>query len=182
MAQPKKPRQKQIKLSHIAKQYSDVNKMSTHILNEEENITIKYFDKFDEKRIQNVMKEANSSLLQDKEQNLNFFKNDDEVFIQYVLFLVIKHFTNLEKEIPDSLAEQINIFNQIISIGLFEEMFNEVFPPDQVSIVLERIGNFAQLSQQIAETETETRLKAIETVQHPVVKKKLQEGKFDAKV
>lgn len=182
MSQPKAKRQKQIKLSHIAKEYSDVNKMSTHILNEKENITIKYFEKFDEKRIQNVMKEANSSLLQDKEQNLNFFKNDDEVFVQYVLFLVIKHFTNLEKEITDSLAEQINIFNQVISIGLFEEMFNDVFPSEEVSRVLERVGNFAILAQQVAEKESETRQKALETVQHPVVRKKLVEGKFDAKV
>lgn len=86
--------------------------------------------------------------------------------------------TNLYDEIPATLDKQVNIFNQLIAIGLFEKMFNDVFDPNEVSKVLERIGTFAQLAGQIAELEEHTRNEATQTVLHPLMQKKV--GKTDA--
>ena len=123
------------------------------------------------------MKEAYSNLEYDEKHKLNFFKND-EIFIQYIFFLTIKHMTNLQDEIPPTLDKQIHIFNQLIAIGLFEEMFNNVFDPNEVSKILERFGTFASLATQIAELEDDTRFNASQKVLHPLMKK--QVGKKDA--
>lgn len=172
-----KKRKKKISLKDITKQYNDVSTPSIHVINEEEGIYIQYYKAFDNKRIEAIMKEAYSNLEFDKEHNLNFF-NDDEIFIQYVFFLILKYMTNLRDEIPSTLDKQINIFNQLISIGLFEEMFNNVFDPNEVSKVLERIGTFAQLASQITELEERTRSESKQTVQHPLMQEKV--GKEDA--
>lgn len=180
MAQ-KKPRQKPLKLKDIQKTYAKMNTYKTHILNEEDNTVIKYYEIFDNKKIEELLKQLFNSLQFDNEHKINFF-NEDEKLIQYVMFLILKNFTNLDKEIPEELDAQIPIFNQIISVGLFEEMFNNVFPPEQVSIVLERIGTFANLANQAALIQSEIRQNISESVQSPVIKKKLEEGLFDAKV
>lgn len=86
--------------------------------------------------------------------------------------------TNLYDEIPATLDKQVNIFNQLVAIGLFETMFSDVFDPNEVSKVLERIGTFAQLAGQIAELEEHTRNEAAQTVLHPLMQK--QVGKTDA--
>lgn len=143
-------RQRQIKLKDITKEFKSINTLSTHVLNKEDNIVIKYYKVFDNKRVEELMKEAYSNLEYDNVHNLGFFK-EDEIFVQYIFFLILKHMTNLKAEIPDTLDEQISIFNQLISIGLFEEMFNNVFDSNEVSKVLERIGAFSTLVEQIEE-------------------------------
>lgn len=180
MAQ-KKPRQKPLKLKDIQKTYEKMNTYKTHILNEEDNTVIKYYEIFDNKKIEELLKQLFNSIQFDNERKINFF-NEDEKLIQYIMFLILKNFTNLDKEIPEELDAQIPIFNQIISVGLFEEMFNNVFPPEQVSLVLERVGNFANLANQATLIQLETRQNISKSVQSPVIKKKLEEGQLDAKV
>ena len=170
-------RKKKVSLKDIEKQYKSVTTLSTHVINKEENIVIQYYKVFDNTRIEAIMKEAYSNIEYDEKHKLNFFIND-EIFIQYIFFLTIKHMTNLHDEIPSTLDKQINIFNQLIAIGLFEEMFNNVFDPNEVSKILERFGSFASMATQIAELENDTRSKANQTVIHPLMQKKL--GKTDA--
>lgn len=90
--------------------------------------------------------------------------------------------TELKSEITGTFEEKAYLFNQIEATGLFHELIENAFLPEEISKVLERVASFALLSRKLIDIEAETRLKALETVQHPVVKKKLQEGKFDAKV
>lgn len=186
MAQAKKPRQKQIKLKDIAKQYNDINTYKTHILNEKENKAIKYLEVFDEIRIQELMKEAFEDSVYVSENSLDVFKdengNEDLKFFKYIYFLIIKHMTELKNEITGSFEEKSYIFNQIEATGLFHELMENAFLPEEISKVLERVGTFASLAQQVAELELETRQKASESVLHPLMKKKLSEGFSDAKV
>ncbi|WP_144509976.1 hypothetical protein [Bacillus sp. FJAT-22090] len=185
MTQPKKPRQKNIKLTDIQKQYKKVNTYKTHILNEKENKVIRYYEVFDETRIQELIKEAYEDVVYAEENGLNTFKDVGDVsgdmkFIKYIYFLIIKHMTELKNEIVGNLEEKSRLFNQIEAIGLFHELMENVFLPEEVSKVLERVGNFALLANQMTEKEKEERQKALESVQHPLMKKKLEEGMNNA--
>lgn len=177
MAQPKKPRQKQIKLKDINEQYQKINSYKTHILDEKNNTVIKYLKVFGEDRIQALMKEAFEDSVYVRENGLELFEdengNEDLKFVRYIYFLIIKHMTQLKDEIPDSFEDKIAIFNQIEAIGLFHELMENAFQPEEVSKVLERVGSFALLAQQMAEAEEKARAEMNEIVQHPLMKKKL---------
>lgn len=138
---PKKPRAKQIELSHIEKQNKEMSKLSSFTLDEEQNLQIKYHEKFGKDKIDELLTELYEKTNYAKENNLTYFQEDD-FFLQYTHFLIIKHFTSLENEIPDDLESQINIMEQIYNIGLFERLFDEVLPPDQVEKVIEKLEGF----------------------------------------
>lgn len=184
MAQPRTPRQKSIKVKDITKQFNQMNTYKTHILNEETNTVIKYLETFSEDRIQELIKEAYEDSVYVSENGLNVFKdengNEDLKFIRYIYFLIIKHMTELKSEIVGSFEEKAAIYNQIEAIGLFHELMENAFSPEEISKVLERVGTFASLAHQVSELESETRQKALQTVQHPLMKKKLEEGMTNA--
>lgn len=177
--QPKKPRAKKLSLKVLEKNYNEINTYSTHVIDEKQNITIKYYRIFDNAKIELLIKEASVNLEYDTQNKIGFFK-EDERMIQYLLFLTIRYFTELYNEIPATLEEQLPIFNQLISTGVFEEIINNAFDPNETGRVIERFTSFISLVSQVAELESETRLRASESVQHPLMKKKLEEGKPDA--
>ena len=173
----KKP--KSISLKSIEKQYKNINKYSTHPLKCKAGESIRYYEKFSDKKIQELLAEANKDLVYDAENELYLISDDDTKFIKYVYFLTIKHMTELKNEIPDSFEEKISIFNQIEEIGLFREMMEDVFDPAEVSKVIDYMANFALMAQRVKEIEDEAREKAINSVKNPVIKKKLEEGKLN---
>ena len=117
------------------------------------------------------MKEAYSNLTLDEE--IGFFGDDDNRFMKYILFLVLKHFTHLKDQIPDALDEQLAFMDEVISIGLFERAFNEILPPDQVQKVLDKVTSFAELALRVQELEDQMKETVKESVQHPVMKKRV---------
>ena len=173
----KKP--KSISLKSIEKQYKNINKYSTHPLKCKDGESIRYYEKFSEKKIQKLLEEANNDLVYDVENELYLISDDETNFIKYIYFLTIKHMTELKNEIPDSFEEKISIFNQIEDIGLFHEMLEDVFDPAEVSKVIDYMTSFALMAQRIKEIEEEAREKAINSVQNPVIKKKLEEGNLN---
>lgn len=182
MAQPKKPRAKKFSLKSVEKQFKAINTYSNYEVavngNKE---TIRYYKIFDDVKIEELLKEAGVNLEYDRVHQIGFFK-DDGILFHYLLFLTIRYFTELFDAIPSNLEEQIPMFNQFRKTGLYKDLINNMFDPNETGKVIEYFTEFITLNEKLTELESETRLKALETVQHPVVKKKLQEGKFDAKV
>lgn len=179
MAQKK---QKNISLKSIDKHYKKISKYSQHPLKCQNDEVIKYYEFFTEDKIDDLFKEANNDLLYDIENKLFLISDDDEKFYKYILFLIIKHMTQLRDEIPDNLEEKIVILHKLYDKGIFKEMLEEVFNPAEISKVIERLADISSMNERIREMEQETRKSIIESVQSPVIKKKLEEGLFDAKV
>ena len=171
----RKPRAKKLNLKEIEKRYKDINTLTPYPIDKERNIVIKYYEQFPHDRIEAIIKEAYEQILYDKENNIGFL-NKDENFIPFILFLTIKHMTDLQDEIPNELEAQITIFKQMVSNGLYERLLNDMFSPDQTALVIEKIATFASLTTQIAELNEETRNELLSKVQSPVIKKKLEQS------
>lgn len=182
MSQPKKPRVKKFNLKSVEKQFKAINTYSNYEVTVNGNKeTIRYYRIFDDVKIEELLKEAGANLEYDRLHQIGFFK-DDGVLFHYLLFLAIRYFTELYDAIPPNLEEQIPLFEEFRRTGLYKDLINNMFDPNETGRVIEYFTEFIMLNEKLIDIESETRQKALETVQHPVVRKKLEEGKFDAKV
>jgi hypothetical protein len=76
----------------------------------------------------------------------NQFNYADEKGIQisekfthdYVLFLCIKQFTHLGKEIGNSFEEEIQVMEWLVDMGYFKEIVEDVFMQDQIQTVFDK--------------------------------------------
>jgi len=145
---PKQVRQKPISLAQIKKQQKEINTMSTYVLDSETNTVLKYYEKFDNLLIEELLTELHENVLFADKHNIDFF-NDESIFLKYVYFLLIKKFTHLGKDIPDTLPEQIPVISTLISTGLFETIFEHCFDPEEVARVIEKFQQFTILAEQL---------------------------------
>lgn len=159
-----KPRQKQIKLSHIESQHKQINKMNTYTLDEEKNLVIKYYSIFPESKIEELLKELNEAILYTEENKLSFFKTDEQ-FYKYLHLLIIRKMTSLESEIPKDFSSQVSIMTQIIDIGLFRTLFDEVIDGNEVLKVIERVEEMVTNVAKIAEA-TQKELSKLERLKN----------------
>src|SRR5699024_10979420 len=126
------PRQKTITLAQNKKNYSNLAKWSTYVLDTDSNLVLKYKEKFDQEEVQKLIQEAYETLVftQDNPE-YNFFTSDD-IFMKDLHVLMVKYFTNLGKDFPDAFEDQIPIINELVATGLFEVIFEHVFDPNEV--------------------------------------------------
>lgn len=168
-----KPRQKNLSLKQIQQKMKDINTLSTFVYDEESNTVIKYYEKFSPQRIEAVLKECHDKLLYCEEHEISYFKKDTN-FLHYVYFLLIKHMSNIGKDISDKFEDQLVQFDAIVTSGLFELFFTEIYDLSEVQLVVERLQSFMALSAKIAELDEATREKLLNTVESPVIKKRLE--------
>lgn len=169
-----KPRTKKITLKSLEKKFNEVSKMQSYLIDTETNEAIKYYEKFDNKKIEELFKELTEALKHDEENELHFFI-EDEMSIQYILFLVIKKFTDLGDIIPNDLSNQIPIFEKLVSIGLYEKILNEVLDPSEVSRVLDKFVDFTSLVPKLVELGDKAKNDMLDTVESDVIKNKLKQ-------
>lgn len=170
-----KKRQRNIKLSDIQAKQKDVNKQTIYVYDKENNIVIRYNEKFNPATTENLLKLTYDNLVFAEKNNINYFKNDT-AFLQYIYFLIIKFYSNLGKDIPDKLDEQIPVFHSIIETGLFELFFNELFDPEEVLGVVDKVKSFAQVIDQIAQLDEHAREQVLSSIESPALKKKLEKN------
>lgn len=133
-----KPRQKQIKLSHIQSKVKEINKMETYVLDEEQNLVIKYYPTFPENKIEELLKEINQIVVEAEEKGSDFFK-DNSLFMKYLYLLILKKMTSLDSEIPEDFETQVYVMDQIIDIGLFRKVFDDILDGNEVLKVIGRV-------------------------------------------
>ena len=133
----KKPRQKSISLKSLQKKATQINEWSIHVLDEETNTIIKYNKIFDKQKVEGLIKEAYENLIYAEQHEIEFFSSDIR-FMQYIYFLIIKHFTNLRDQIPSDFPSQVEAMNIVVSTGLYETMFNVCFDENEVLDIVEK--------------------------------------------
>ena len=176
-----KKKQKSISLKSIEKHYKEITKYSTHPLKCQNGEPIKYYSFFTEDKIDDLLKEANMDLVYDVENKLFLISDDDEKFLKYILFLIIKHMTQLRDEISDKLEDKIVLLHKLYNKGVFKEMIEEVFDPSEVSKVIERLVNISLMNERIREIEQEARENIMNSVESPIIKQKIEQGKLTEK-
>lgn len=149
MANRKSP----IKFKELQKEYSKLNIMSTYQI-DDTNKVIKFYQRFDEQKKQDLIKELYEDIKYVTDNKIDFFTNDEEL-LKYELFLIIKHFSHFKDEIGDSFEEKIEALSVLISIGLYDLFFEEIFDSSEVYDVLEKVERTAELSVKALEEQTE---------------------------
>lgn len=165
---PKKPRQKTYNLKSLEKDYKQLSKLSTYVLNEETNEVIKYYEKFDEAKIHELLETAFSHLVYVREQNLPFFNSDFE-FEQYLYYLIIYKFSTVVDESVVTFEDHQNVLSQLVSTGLFEFFFEFIFDGNEVMKILDKRDKMVNLVEKINSLEESTRNEILEKVQNKEV-------------
>lgn len=160
-----KPRQKNLTLKTVEKQFKQLSKLSTYVINPDENLVVKYYEKFDEIKIQELLQTAYEHLSYVEENNLTFFTSDEQ-FLQYVHYLMIMKFSSLGDDQPTDFEPQVSIMNQIVSTGIFNLFYQSIFDGDEVMKVLERFEQFQTLVDKIVDLEASTREQIKSSVQN----------------
>lgn len=165
---PKKPRQKSISLKQIQKEYNDISKMSTYVINQEKNEVIKYYSKFDQKKIQDILTECYEKIVYVEEQGIEYFKNEEQ-FISYLNFLTIKTFTHFNDEIGDTFEEHIQAMNALIGLGYYKLILNDVFDGNEVYNVIQTMKDYLESVQSTIALETKENEKNLRLVKNAKV-------------
>lgn len=168
---PAKPKMKNtsITIKKNAEQKKKMNQLSTYILDTDHetntNTIIKYYAEFDFKQIESLLEEAYTNVKYNEEENLGFFSTEME-FVSYVMWLISVRFTNLSKDVPTTLPEQIPIFLDMVSTGLLSRIHEEVLDSSEVYKIIDKLNQFTEIAARIADLEESTRNEILSTVQN----------------
>lgn len=168
---PVKPKMKNtsITIKKNTEHKKKMNQMSTYILDTDyetnTNTIIKYYEEFDFKQIESLLEEAYANVKYNEEENLGFFSTEME-FISYIMWLISVRFTNLSKDVPTTLPEQIPIFLDMVSTGLLSRIHEEVLDSSEVYKIIDKLNQFTEIAARIADLEESTRNEILSTVQN----------------
>ena len=139
----RKPAKKTLKLSKVVEGKKKINEFSEYIWNEEENEIIKYNKVFDRAIIEELTLELFNDMQEAINKKFAYFENDDQLF-KYELLLIIKHFTHFKDEIGDTFEEKLTALEALMSVGLFDLFYEEVFSKDEVARVINKVNEVAE--------------------------------------
>ncbi|MEK4025517.1 hypothetical protein [Sporosarcina sp. FSL W7-1283] len=171
-----KPRAKTLNMKMIDKQFNDLSKLTTYTLDPKENLVVKYYEKFDEVKIQELLQLAYKHLEYVREKELPYFQSDDE-FMIFVQYLIIYKFATVVDEESEDFEPHINIMNKLISTGLYRVFLEDIFDPNEVMKVLDRLKEFQNLIEKIGALTFETQKELESTLQN----KEIIDGAFGKK-
>ncbi|EON72841.1 hypothetical protein [Lysinibacillus sphaericus] len=148
-------RETKLTLADIQQNADELNKKQKFHIDKDQGKFIYYYPKFSKRKVTILINDLASTIDYVQQNNLDFFKNDHELQ-HYVLFLVIKHFTDLKTELKDKPIEShFATMNNLVEIGWYDLFLTEMFTMQEISKVLEEISKRLNLSMQFLELEKE---------------------------
>jgi hypothetical protein len=127
-------KQNNLKLSTVKKQYKAAHKQESTELNDGSNLN--FYPIFPHNMIEEMLEHLAAQFKYAEEKGIEL----SEKFIhQYVLFLCIKQFTHLSKEISDNFEEQIQQMEWLVDTGYFKEIVEDVFIPKEITKVFDKM-------------------------------------------
>lgn len=160
---------KELKTSHIRKLAKDSKKQEVYEF--EDGVTLKFYPIFADSMIDELLIELKEILNQaNTKEGLEL--NDKTVY-NLILLQCIKHFTHLGKDIKPSFEFQLDYLNALIDSGYFKKIINEVFLPEQINKVFERVSDIMSESQMIEKIieRTQEKVKQLELKNKDVLDK-----------
>jgi len=136
--QPTPPKSKKFTLTQNKKQFTQLNKMEEYELLNAEGFAIKFYPEFSHDRIQDLLNELRTSL---EYINKNEIEFAEEMYIDYVFFLCIKHFTHLKSGISNEFDKQLVQMKELVATGVYKEIIEDVFSQKEIKKVLDSLGD-----------------------------------------
>lgn len=139
-------RETKLTLTDIQKNAEELNKKQKFFIDKDQGKFIYYYPKFSKRKITILINELSHTMSYVEQHKLDFFKNDGELN-NYILFLIIKHFTDLQAELKDKSVElHFATMNELVDIGWYEMFLLKMFPMQEISKVLDEIKKRLNLS------------------------------------
>jgi hypothetical protein len=125
---------KQLKLTQVKKEYKETHKQESYTLQNDMNLT--FYPTFPHAMIEEMLEHLAAQFKYAEEKGIEL----SEKFIHnYTLFLCIKQFTHLGKEISENFEEQIQQLEWLVDTGYFKEIVEDVFLPKEISKVFDKM-------------------------------------------
>jgi len=148
-------RETKLTLADIQKSADAINKKQKFYIDKEQGKFIYYYPKFSKRKITILINDLANSLEYAQQHKLEYFENDYELN-NYIFFLIIKHFTDLQSELKDKPIEtHFATMNYLVDIGWYDIFLTKMFTMQEISNVLEEINKRLHLSIKFLEMEKE---------------------------
>lgn len=148
-------RETKLTLADIQKNADALNKKQKFYIDQEQGKFIYFYPKFSKRKITILIGDLANTIEYVQQNKLDFFQNDNEIN-NYILFLIIKHFTDLQTELKDKPIEtHFATMNNLVDIGWYEVFLTKMFTMQEISNVLEEINKRLNISIQYLEIEKE---------------------------
>ncbi|KOY83024.1 hypothetical protein I6G82_11385 [Lysinibacillus macroides] len=148
-------RETKLTLADIQKSAEVVNTKQKFYIDKDQEKFIYYYPKFSKRKITILINDLSHTMSYVEQHKLDFFNNDDELH-HYILFLMIKHFTDLQAELKDkSIETHFATMHQLVDIGWYELFLMDMFTIAEVSNALAEISKRLNLSIKYVELEKE---------------------------
>lgn len=154
----KRQNKKQLSLTAMKDTYRDINRYKEHVWDAETKTVIKYHERFDKNKIEELLVELYQDIEHAENENYKFFHKDENM-MKYTSLLIIKHFTHFRKSIPDDFDKKLQYMKEMIGMGLVELMFDELFLEEEVQKVFEKIVETAALAERVTQEMVKTQEK-----------------------
>jgi len=148
-------RETKLTLADIQQNADALNNKKKFYIDKDQGKYINYYPKFSKRKITILISDLANTIEYIQQNKLDFFQNDNELN-NYILFLIIKHFTDLQSELKDKPIEtHFATMNHLVDIGWYEIFLTEMFTIHEISNVLEEISKRLNLSIKYLELEKE---------------------------
>lgn len=128
-----KAKQSNLTLSKVKKQYKKAHEKQSYELKDGLNITFSPI--FPHSEIEKLLEEMSLQFKRAEEKGIEI---SERFTYDYVVFLCIKYFTHLGKEISEQFQEQIAQMEWLVDTGYFKEIVEDVFMQDQIQVVFDK--------------------------------------------
>lgn len=140
----------QLKLATVKKRIEELHKKQKFYLDKENDEFIYFYPKFSEKKINEALEELFITITYCQENKLDKLKDDNQI-LQYLQFLIIKHFTSLKEELDNKPFDiHFTTKESLEETGLYRIFLDHMFDPAEVYEVLDRMNDVVKLGNDIA--------------------------------
>lgn len=143
-----------IKLSEIKKDHKQYS--VTEQFEFEDGKTLTFHPYFQPSEIEKLIGEMQEKLIEADKLKISF---NEKMMHDYALFLVIKHFTHLGKDISDDLTTQLDEMEWIVDHKYFKPIIEEAFLPQEIMKVWDKMTDILSRSQLFEKMGEETQKK-----------------------
>lgn len=123
-----------LKLASIKKQFKEVHKQESYELADGSNLN--FYPIFPHNLIEEMLEHLAAQFKYAEEKGI---ETSEKFIHNYTLFLCIRQFTHLSKEISDNFEEQIQQMEWLVDTGYFKEIVEDVFMPKEISKVFDKM-------------------------------------------
>jgi hypothetical protein len=161
-----KPKQNNLTMNKIKREYKQTHETLNYELRNGMNLTFSPI--FPHSTIEELLQHMGNQFKYAEEKGIEI---SEKFTFDYVLFLCIKYFTHLSKDISNVFEEQLSQMEWLVDTGYFKEICEEVFDQKEIQKVFDKAVDISskflfleKLTKQMQQNVQELEIKNAETI------------------